>query len=110
MVRSLNDHGFSEQVLESSGFVGVAFLDHFSIPCDHFRPELEALADRLNEKVRFFQIDASESPSLTDYVEIDAVPTLVLYRDGEEAARYEGPYTREALQERILSLMKGAAA
>lgn len=108
MVRMLNDHGFSEQVLESQGYVGVAFLDHFSIPCDHFRPELEALADQLTEKVRFFQVDASESPSLVEYVQVEAVPTLILYRDGEEAARYEGPYSREALQERILSVMREA--
>lgn len=108
MVRVLNDHGFSEQVLESSGYVGVAFLDHFSIPCDHFRPELESLAERLVEKVRIFQVDASESPSLTEYVRVEAVPTFVLYRNGEEAARYEGPYSREALQERIQSIMKEA--
>jgi thioredoxin 1 len=108
MVRTINDHGFSEQVLEASGYVGVAFLDHFSIPCDHFRPELEALADQLGEKVRFYQVDATESPSLAEYVAIEAVPTLVLYRDGEECARYEGPYSREALQERIVSLMREA--
>ena len=63
----------------------------------------------LEEKVRFFQIDASESPSLVEYVQVEAVPTLVLYRDGDEVARYEGPYSREALQERIASLMKEAA-
>lgn len=108
MVRMLNDHGFSDEVLESSGYVGVAFLDRFSIPCDHFRPELEALADRLEEKVKFFQVDASESPSLVEYVQVEAVPTLIFYRDGEELARYEGPYSREALQERITSVMREA--
>ncbi len=108
MVRALNDHGFSESVLEAAGYVGVAFLDYFSIPCDHFRPELEALADRFSEKVRFFQVDASESPSLAEYVHVEAVPTLVLYRDGEEISRYEGPYSREALQERIESIMREA--
>ena len=110
MVPMLNDHGFSDRVLEARGYVGVAFIDFFSIPCDHFRPELEALAELMDRKVRFYTVDVSENPSLTEYMAVEAVPTLIIFRDGEEAARYEGPYSREALNERITSLMSGKPA
>ena len=108
MVRWLNDYGFSEHVLEGEGYNGVAFLDHFSIPCDHFRPELEALASQLESKVSFFQVDVVECPSLTEYMAVQATPTLILFLDGQEVIRYEGAYNREALQEKIQEAMRTA--
>jgi thioredoxin 1 len=107
MVRDLNDQGLEERILESEGVVAVAFLDFCSIPCDHFRPELTAVSDMLDGKIEFFRIDVTENPTITDELGVQAVPTLLVFRDGEEIARYEGPYSREALNERLTNLMAG---
>ena len=107
MVKDLNDQGLEERVLESEGLVAVAFLDCSSIPCDHFRPELDAVSDTLDGKIEVYKIDVSENPSITDELGVQAVPTLLVFRDGEEVARYEGPYSREALNERLTNLMAG---
>jgi len=107
MVRDLNDQGLEERILESEGLVAVAFLDFCSIPCDHFRPELSAVSDMLDGKIEFFRIDVTENPTITDELGVQAVPTLLVFRDGEEVARYEGPYSREALNERLTNLMAG---
>ena len=107
MVRDLNDQGLEERILESEGLVAVAFLDFCSIPCDHFRPELVAVSDMLDGKIEFFRIDVTENPTITDELGVQAVPTLLVFRDGEEIARYEGPYSREALNERLTNLMAG---
>ena len=107
MVKDLNDQGLEERVLESEGLVAIAFLDYCSIPCDHFRPELEAVSETLEGKIEFCKIDVSENPSITDELGVQAVPTLLVFRDGEEVARYEGPYSREALNERLTNLMAG---
>jgi len=107
MVKELNDQGLEERVLESDGLVAVAFLDYGSIPCDHFRPELDAVSDTLEGKFEFYKIDVSENPTVTEELGVQAVPTLLVFRDGEELARYEGPYSREALNERLTALMAG---
>ncbi|MFN3484628.1 MAG: thioredoxin family protein [Planctomycetota bacterium] len=107
MVRDLNDHGLEERVLEAEGPVAVAFLDFGSIPCVHFRPELEAVAEALEGKVAFYRIDVTENPSITEELGVQAVPTLLVFRDGDEIARYEGPYSREALAERLSALLAG---
>jgi thioredoxin 1 len=107
MVKDLNDHGLEERVLESDGIVAVAFLDYGSIPCEHFRPELDAVSDTMGEKIEFYKLDVSENPSITDDLGVQAVPTLLVFRDGDEIARYEGPYSREALGERLTNLMAG---
>ena len=105
MVKDLNDTGLEQQVLEADGLVAVAFLDYGSIPCDHFRPELDAVSDTLDGKVQFFKIDVTENPSITEELGVQAVPTLLVFREGEEIARYEGPYSREALNDRITALL-----
>ena len=105
MVRDLNDTGLEERVLESEGLVAVAFLDWGSIPCEHFKPELDAVADHLHGKAEFYRIDVSENPSITEELGVQAVPTLLVFREGEEIARYEGPYSREALTDRLMQLM-----
>ena len=51
--------------------------------------------------------DVTENPTITDELGVQAVPTLLVFRDGEEIARYEGPYSREALNERLTNLMAG---
>jgi len=73
----------------------------------HFRPELSAVSDMLDGKIEFFRIDVTENPTITDELGVQAVPTLLVFRDGEEVARYEGPYSREALNERLTNLMAG---
>jgi thioredoxin 1 len=107
MVKDLNDTGLEERVLESDGLVAVAFLDYGSIPCDHFRPELDAVSDMLDGKVDFFRLDVTENPSITEELGVQAVPTLLVFREGEEIARYEGPYSREALNDRLTALLAG---
>jgi thioredoxin 1 len=107
MVKDVNDKGLEERVLEGEGLVAVGFLDFCSIPCDHFRPELEAISEMLEGKVEFYRIDVTENPTITGELGVQAVPTLLVFRDGEEIARYEGPYSREALNERLTTLMAG---
>jgi thioredoxin 1 len=109
MVRDLNDQLLEGRILESEGLVAVAFLDFCSIPCDHFRPELVAVSEMLDSKskIEFYRIDVTENPTITDELGVQAVPTLLVFRDGEEVARYEGPYSREALSERLTALMAG---
>lgn len=107
MVRDLNDQGVEERVLMVEGPVAVAFLDYDSVPCDHFRPELDAVSEQLEEKVVFYKIDVTENPSITEELGVEAVPTLLIFREGKEIARYEGPYSREALGDRISQLLAG---
>ena len=75
MVRDLNDHGLEERVLEAEGLVGVAFLDYGSIPCDHFRPELDGVAEMLEAKVEFYRIDVTENPTITEELGVQALLT-----------------------------------
>jgi thioredoxin-like negative regulator of GroEL len=99
-VRYVNDTQLEELLIEEKGWVAIAFLDRSSIPCDHFWPEFKLYAKHA-KKVRCVRLDVSENPTLTAQLGVTAVPTTLLFKDSDEVARYEGPYSHEALQDRI---------
>ena len=101
MVRGVTGEGLERLVIDSKGIVAIAFTDYESIPCDHFKPELRAAAKMLKGKVEFVQINATENPDMTEEFLVEGVPTLLVFHDKEEIARYEGLYSREVLHYRI---------
>jgi thioredoxin-like negative regulator of GroEL len=84
----------------------IFFSSWGSIPCKHFRPEFSAITSRFITAVYCAQINVEENPSIADKLGIVAVPTTLLLHKGKEWARYEGPYSHEALIERITLFLK----
>ena len=105
-LRWLNDCGLEERILNARGFLGIAFLSGNSVPCDHFRHEFEALADLLGNRIGLFAVSADENPTIAKDIGVQAFPTMLVFKDGDEVARYEGPYSREALSERLAGLIE----
>ncbi len=99
--RDLTDVLLANLLVDHEGYAAVAFLAFDSIPCDHFRPELKTLAEKLAEWVKFYRLEVVENPTITVELKVSAVPTLVLFKSGVEVQRWEGPYTAVALEERI---------
>src|SRR4029077_10655285 len=102
MVKRINDKDF-EDLIVSMGKkpFAVAFMKFASIPCEHFRAELSALPALMGTKLAFSQMDVDENPTICEELAIQEVPTLVIYKNEEEIQRYEGPYSREAMKERL---------
>lgn len=101
LVTRLNDLKLEELLLTDEGWLAIACVGFGSIPCEHFMPEFEKYAGRVQTKVRCCTFEVIEHPTITDQLRIMAVPTTVLFLEGKEKARYTGPYSMEALEERI---------
>ncbi len=105
MIKMVNDEGLEEAVLGGDGYLVGAFVQVASIPCGHFLPELKALSEILDGRAKFVMIEVTENPTIADDLGVQAVPTTLVWKGGEEVARYEGPYSKESLNERISELM-----
>ena len=66
-------------------------------PCRAMAPAFEAAAGELAQSVRFAKVNTSETPSLAVRFGVRAIPTLVLYRSGEELARMSGVLDKGSL-------------
>lgn len=106
-VAYVTDQGLEEILVEEDKWVVVCFYSRESIPCDHFEQEFEDYAVGAGPRTLCLRMDVDENPSICEELLIGSVPTTLLFREGEELARFEGPYSREALTERIGNIIKG---
>jgi thioredoxin 1 len=97
MVTQINDHKLEERILEAVTPVCITFFAYASNPCKNLMRQLETVEEQFKEKMEFYKINIVENPKITDEMKVEAVPTMIIYRDGSEIARYDGVHNSKAL-------------
>jgi thioredoxin 1 len=87
-----------------NGVVLVDFFAQWHGPCHKQYDVLNALADsdRLPEEVKVTKLDIDEAPVIAAKFEVDIIPTLVVFKDGEEIGRIVGVTD----EENVMKLLK----
>jgi thioredoxin 2 len=67
-------------------------------PCRMVSPALEQLATEMAGKLKLVKVNVDESPKLQQRFGVQAIPTLMLLRDGQVAARQTGAAPAAALR------------
>lgn len=109
VTKLVNDKDLETAIVETKGFLVTYFSQIGSIPCAHFLPEFVGLSELLQDRATFVRIEVTENPTPASEHGVDCVPTTIVWLDGKELARYEGPYSRGVLKERILDLIQRTA-
>lgn len=94
MVEAINDQNFEEET--KNGAVLVDFFATWCGPCKMLTPVLESVANKLDGKVKIVKVDVDESPDLAQRFGIMSVPTMILFKKGQQAAAFSG-YMPEAM-------------
>ncbi len=96
-VLEINDLNFETEVLKSS----VPFLLDFSAtwcgPCKVLSPIVDKLADEYHGKVRVGKLDIDDSPGVASKFSIRGVPTVLIFKAGQESGRHVGVTNKETL-------------
>ena len=101
----VDEAGFRRH-LRASGLPLLAdFWASWCGPCRVMAPEFEAAAAQLEPSFRLLKVSTEEAPALAQDLGIRSIPTLALFRNGQEVARTAG-----AMQARqIVAWARGAA-
>lgn len=59
-------------------------------PCKAFAPVFDQAARELSGRVRLAKLDSEANPQLAGQLGIRSIPSLILFKDGREAARQSG--------------------
>ena len=101
IVIEVNESNFEAEVIKSPVPVLVDFFGEHCGPCRMLKPVLVALAESMGDSVRIVTVDVAANERLVSDYRISAVPTLIVFRDGEERDRMVGlkdmKYLMEAL-------------
>lgn len=57
-------------------------------PCQFMVPILNEVSTRLKDKIQVVKIDTEKYPSIADKYRIEALPTFIMFKDGEPYDRF----------------------
>ncbi|WP_373529264.1 thioredoxin [Nostoc sp.] len=83
-------NSFEEMLSASDVPVLVDFYAEWCGPCQMMVPILEQVNAQLKDRLRIVKIDTEKYTELASQYEISALPTLVLFKQGQPVERIEG--------------------
>ena len=89
-INSLVDPEQFNAVIDRDDLVVTKFQTAACVICRRIEPALMATSERLGEKLSIYNVDAEQSPFLSERFNVKSVPTLILFRKGEEIDRCSG--------------------
>jgi thioredoxin 1 len=95
------DQEFDEQVLGSTMPVLVDFWADWCVPCHMVSPIVEEIGREKGESLRVMKLNVDENPSTAQRFGVMGIPTLILFKDGEEKARVVGAKGKDAILKEI---------
>jgi thioredoxin 1 len=108
MAHDVSDQNFEQEVLKASEPVLVDFFAEWCGPCKAMAPALEEVAKEMEGKVKVAKIDVDANPEITTRYQIQAMPTLILFKDGEIAGRHTGALVQKSKLEAWINSTVGA--
>jgi thioredoxin 1 len=109
IVTEVTDQEFETSVIKSERPVLVDFWAPWCGPCRAIAPIVEELAGEYQGKVEFAKLNTDDNQRTAMKYGIMAIPTLLLFRGGNEVARVTGVQSKQNLKKTIDSVV-GAAA
>ena len=96
-IKHVTDGDFQAEVLESEQPVLVDFWAPWCGPCRVVAPVLEEIADE-RDNLRIVKVNIDENQQTAANYQILAIPTMVLFRNGQEAKRIQGAMPKRRLE------------
>lgn len=94
---TVSDASFEEDVLGSDIPVVVDFWAEWCGPCKQIGPALEEISTELGGKVRIAKINIDDNPNVPQQYGVRAIPTLMIFKNGEAASTQVGAQTKSKL-------------
>ena len=91
-IRTVTGSTFSSLVLEAAGPIVVEFMSYGCAHCRALEPVLEKVAETVKSNEKIFRVNTAVEEELSDSYDIQGTPTLIMFLNGKEMGRVEGPH------------------
>ena len=105
----VNDGNFAKIVLGSTRLVLVDFWAQWCGPCRALAPVVESIAKQYAGSVQVVKLNVDGNPSVVEKFKIEAIPTLIVFQNGEEKDRVIGAVGQAEIVERLDTRLAAAA-
>ena len=99
MSAAVTSADFDTQVLQSDVPVLVDFWAVWCGPCRRVAPEVDAVAEQLQGKVKVYKVNVDEEPDLAGRYGIQSIPTVAVFAGGRPVTGFVGAHPAAAIGE-----------
>lgn len=108
-VTVISDADFQTHVLNSDTNVLVYFWAPWCGPCRLMSPIMDKVAESYGDRLSIVKMEVDPNPESVAACQVEGVPALVLFRNGEQLDATEGVMNRQKLQEFLDTHLSSAA-
>lgn len=94
---TITKDNFEQEVLNSGKTVLVDFWAAWCGPCRMLEPTINEVAQSAPDNVVVGKINVDEEPELASEYGVMSIPTLIVFKDGEVAAKEVGVRPKDAI-------------
>ena len=106
----ITDENFEKEVLQSQKPVLVDFWAEWCMPCRMIAPAVDELAEEYRKKIRVGMVNTDENREVSMRVGISAIPTIILFRNGEMIRKFVGLQQKEDLKAALEEVLEQEGA
>jgi thioredoxin 1 len=100
---------FQAEVLQATEPVVVDFWATWCAPCRALAPTIDKLATHYEGRAKVVKVDVDRVPDVAAQYGIQSIPTVVLFKGGQEATRLVGAQPLAAYTRELDRLVEGGA-
>ena len=96
-VKDVTDQDFESEVVGAETPVLVDFWAEWCVPCHMVSPVVEEIGNERGEALKVAKLNIDENPEATRTYGVMSIPSLILFKDGQEVARVIGAKPKDAI-------------
>jgi len=108
-VKRIGETQFDAEVIRADLPVVVDFYATWCGPCRSLAPRMDKVAEQFSGTIKFVKVNVDEAQGLAQRFQIQAIPTLLFFKNGNMADRLIGMPSEETLNSRLGSLVTSSA-
>ncbi len=101
MAQQFTDQNFEQEVLKSESPVLVDFWAVWCGPCQMMGPVIDELAEEMKDKYKIGKLNVDENRETASKYGVMSIPTLIIFKSGEEVKQLVGVQSKESLKEEL---------
>ena len=103
-IKKLTEEGFEKEI--EKGVTLVDFYADWCGPCRMLTPVLEKVAKEVSNEATVAKLDIDHAQRIASLFQVTSVPTMILFKNGQEMGRLVGLRDAEEVKDFILSSVK----
>jgi thioredoxin 1 len=105
MIHHIENNQITREVLHNEKLVIIDFFASWCMPCQMLAPVYDKMDKKYGDRAEFFKVNIDENQDVSMRYNVQSVPTILFFKDGQQIERQVGYMDENEFSEIIESLV-----